>query len=325
MSQTSDFISDIIDQAVKQANEQASAATDFANTAIEAASGVVTPGTPGFSFTPDIPDLGVYIPANAAGLNTGIYESTYDRIKNDLTNGFITFFATYFPNECDYLAEAQTWLCKALGAGGTGMAPAVEDQIWERDRARILADSARLEDEILVTWAGRKFPLPPGAATYQVLGQQQEASTKIAQASRDVAIKQAEIEIENVKFAVKMALDYRIGAVQAAAEYMKALALGPEIASKLALGAINAQATLIEAASSYYRARVSVEELRLRALSENANLQLQSGGQFVQAFTARSSNIAHAAGQAAQAAGYMGAAALNALHSQATLTSSETK
>ena len=320
-----DTINSIINNAIAIAGSKSSEASEFSGDAMRAAEGVVSPGSGGFSFTPNVPDLGVYIPTTAAGLNTGIYETTYDRIKNDLTGAFIKFFATYFPNECDYLAEAQLWLCKVLGPGGTGMAPAVEDQIWERDRNRLLADNARVEDEILVTWAGRKFPLPPGAAAYQVLQNQQDSSTKIAQASRDVAIKQADIEIENIRFAVKMALEYRIGAVQAAAEYIKALALGPEIASRLALGAINAQATLIDAAANYYRARVSVEELRLRALISNGELSMQNSAQFVAAFTARSNNMTQAATAAAQSAGYQASAALNSLHSGAMLTSVENK
>ncbi len=103
------------------------------------------------------------------------------------------------------------------------------------------------------------------------------------------------------------ALDYRIKGIQAAAEYIKTLAIGPEIAMRIATSAAGAQAQLIGAASQYYRNRIAVEELRLDAEKFNAGLRNEAGINHVREFSnrlkARTDTLA--------------AAALNAVHASA--------
>ena len=82
-------------------------------------------------------------------------------------------------------------------AGEVGIPSPVEDQIWQRDRSRVLADVNRTRDEVMSTFAARGFPLPPGAAAHAVRLAQADANDKIAMQSRDVAIKHVDILIEN--------------------------------------------------------------------------------------------------------------------------------
>lgn len=323
MSVTSDFISTIINNAIAIAAEKGALADTLTNSAIAAASEVSVTNPPAIVFNPVVPDINVDVPFTALGPNTALYTSTFSNIEQFLTSEFVTFFATYFPTTTDYMTPAQAWLGKALTGTGTGLSPAAEDQIWQRERARILVESNRVQEEVLTTWSARSFPLPPGAAVHSVLLAKQAAQDLIAKSSRDMGVKQAEIEVENVRLAVKLALEYRTAAVSAAAEYIKALALAPQVASQLALGAVNAQANLINAASNYFRAQLEVESLKLDAAKTSGTLRLQGQGIDVTAFTARSSNLAHAAAAGAASAGTQAAAALNALHSQATLNSSE--
>jgi hypothetical protein len=323
VSEASDLISQIVDNAISISESKASEATTAANIAMAAAQAVSTTSPPSISTAIVVPNVSVDVPFTAVGPNNALYASTYAEIRDMLTNNFVNFFSTYFPNDTDYLAAAQAWILGALTIGGTGMAPAAEDQIYQRDRARILQEGERVEKEIIATWAAKGFPLPPGPALYAMYQAKKASQDLVGKSSRDVAIKQAEIEVENVRLAVKMALDYRIGAVQAAAEYIKTLALAPQIASSISIAAVNAQSNLINAASNYFRARLEVEALKLDARKTSANLQLQGQGIDVQAFTARSHNLATAASAAAQSAGQQAAAALNALHSQATLQSVE--
>jgi len=318
-----DTIQAIINNAIAVANTQQDNASEFAGQAISAANSVVTSGGSGFSFTPNVPDLGVAIPAYASGDASILFTSLFEQVKNSLVSQFASFFVQYFPNECDYLGKAQDWLCDTLENGGTGMNASVEVQIWQRDRARVLQEGERVEEEILVNFASKGYPVPPGAAVWATYRAQQAVQDKVSQASRDVAIKQAEIEVENVKFAVTQAITLRVEAVQAAAGYINALARAADVGSTVSRNTSSAQAELINAASNYYRARVSVEELRLRALEGNAKLRQGNQELDVRAFTARSENVTHAATSAANAAGAMAAAALNALHSQAVLQSVE--
>lgn len=310
------LVESIINQALSTAAEKSDLATGYANQAITASMGFASFGGASVTFSPRAVEPPVTIPTNAAGVDGALYNTTYGKIITDLSDKFAGFFSEYFPNECDYLQEAQVKLCEML-AGGAGIPAHVENQIWQRDRTRVLEDVSRARDDVLATFAARGFPLPPGAAAHTMRLAEVDANNKIAQQSRDVAIKHVEILIENIKFAIQQALDYRIKGIQAAGDYIKVLALGPEIAMKLATSAAGAQAQLISAASQYYRNRIAVEELKLDAAKFNAAARNEAGINHVREFTNRLKARTDTLSAAARAAGDQAAAALNAVHASA--------
>ena len=312
------LVESIINQALATAAEKADLATGYANQAITASSGFSTFAPQQVAFSPRSVEPPVNIPMNAAGVDGALYGSTYDQIITDLSGKFAGFFSEYFPNECDYLQEAQAKLCDMLD-GGTGIPAHVENQIWQRDRSRVLEDVGRARDDVLATFASRGFPLPPGAAAHTKRLAEVDANNKIAQQSRDVAIKHVEILIENIKFAIQQALDYRIKGIQAAGDYIRVLALGPEIAMKLATSAAGAQAQLISAASQYYRNRIAVEELKLDVAKFNADARNEAGMNDVREFSNRLRARVETLSAAARAMGDQGASALNAIHASAQI------
>ena len=239
-----------------------------------AGAGVVAAGTVTAPSFPSAPN--VYIPYAAEAASVESLETFSDAIIDKLVPLFTGFMSKYFPDDCDYLMKAQGWVCDALTNGGTGLNAAVEDQIWQRDRSRVLAEVRRARDEVLTTFAGRGFPIPPGAALHLMRQSQVEAQNKIAQASRDVAIKQAELEIENVRFAVDKSIDLYVKALAAAADYMKALAVAPTSAMQVIPSVTDSQSKLISAASDYYRARLSASELLVNVASTNVENQLKA-------------------------------------------------
>lgn len=95
------------------------------------------------------------------------------------------------------------------------------------------------------------------------------------------------------------------------------LALGPEIAMKLATSAAGAQAQLISAASQYYRNRIAIEELRLDAAKFNAATSAEVSMNNVREFSNRLKARTDTLAAAARAAGDQAAAALNAVHASA--------
>lgn len=314
-----ELVTDIINQALAVGQAKSTEATNFSNQAATAASGFAYFSPTSITFSPaSNVEPPVNIPVNATGLDNALYNSSYDKIVQDLTGKFNAFFAEFFPDECDYLAEAQTKLCEMLD-GGSGIPAAVEDQIWQRDRSRVLADAKRMGDEIVATYASRGFPLPPGAASHAIFLAQQQANDKNAQASRDTAIKHIDILVENARFAIQNALDYRVKGIAAAGDYIKVIALGPEIAMKLATSAAGAQAQLISAASTYYRNRIAVEELKLDVLKFNANERNDAGKNDVREFSQRLQAKTATLSAAARAAGDQAAAALNAVHASAQI------
>ena len=310
------LVEQIINQALEVGQAKSDEASNYASQAVTASSGFSSFAPQSVVFSPGNVEPPVTIPTNAAGVDGALYDSTYGQIITDLSGKFAGFFSEYFPNECEYLEKAQAQLCEILD-GGSGIPAHVENQIWQRDRSRVLEDVNRARDDVLSTFAARGFPLPPGAAAHTMRLAEVDANNKIAQQSRDVAIKHVEILIENIKFAIQSALDYRIKGIQAAVDYIKVMALGPEIAMKLATSAAGAQAQLISAASQYYRNRIAVEELKLDVAKFNADARNEAGMNDVREFSNRLRARVETLSAAARAAGDQAAAALNAVHASA--------
>lgn len=287
---------------------------DLFNQALTAGGNAPTVAPAVFTFIPDLVAPNVNIPSQAEGASLATFYELSAAVITQLANLFDGYIAQYFPNDTPYLQDAEAWLSKALTTGGTGIAPSIEAQIWDRDRARILKEAQRLEDETLLTWSARRYPIPPGAATYQVLQVRKDASDKIAAASRDVAIKQAELEIANVRFAVENAIKLYGTAMGAATEYVKALSVGPASGMQIIPSITDSQAKLIGAASDYYRAKISAEELRMKAALPTSEhdqaARLANGGFKMEEIKTR----VDAAVAAANSLGTQAASALNSLH-----------
>lgn len=302
------------ENAWKVAGRKAEQSTAWFDSAITADGGPASMAPAPFGFTPSAPPPSVYIPYMAEGASIAKFTELSTAVINQLAGLYSSYMADYFPDECGYLTKAQQWICNTLTNGGTGMNQHVEAQIWERDRARILRDGERAEEEILATWAARRYALPPGAAAYQVLQVRKDTSDKLAESSRAVAIKQAEIEIENVRFAVENAIKLYGAAVAAAGDYLKALSVGPTAGMQVIPSVTDSQAKLIGAATDYWRAGISVEELRMKATMTPAEWDQQSrikNGDWLQDYIKARVNAAIAA---AQSVGTQASAALNSLH-----------
>ncbi len=258
---------------------------------------------------------------NSAELNA-LFLSTADNVKQLIGGGLSKFYTDFFPLGTE-LGLAQNWIVQAF-AGGTGIPVAVEAQIWERDRSRVRRDSYRAEDEAIASWAVRGYPLPPGALMGQLETIRQDARDKVAQASRDTAIKQVDVQIENIRFAVEKAIDLRKSAIQAAGEYIRTLALGPQLGIQLATAVVDAKAKLAAALATFYSAQIAAAELPVKvAIAEtNANIEVVriNTGSINTAIEARVKVVQ----AAAQAAGTQASAALNALSAQASFSGSET-
>ena len=88
-------------------------------------------------------------------------------------------------------------------AGGTGLTPAVEAAIWNRGRDREQTSSLQSERTLLVDRAQSGFSRPTGAAMAALDRVIADTQDKIIDLSREIMIKQAELEQENVKHAIQ--------------------------------------------------------------------------------------------------------------------------
>jgi hypothetical protein len=309
---------DILNRAIEIGDEKAAKAEDLVEDAITASlgsSGVNVLPTPD---TPAVVEPPVNIPANATGLDIALFNSTYQRIIDDLSNAYAQFLTDYFPINGGLMAAVEQWLFDAIN-GGTGVNAAVEAAIWQRERDRINTASAAQADEAVSAWAARGFPLPPGAAVAAVQAIERKRVEEINNQSREIAINAFKTEIENVRFAVRAAIDYRTAAIAAAGDYIRAIALGPQLATQIATAASDAQARLISAASTYYNARINVAQLaqqkNLTITDYNLRAALQTSSNTVDYSRLR----ADTAMAGAQSLGQQAAAALNAVNATAQI------
>lgn len=310
---------EIVDRAIALGNEKAEKAEGLIDDAITASfgsSGVAVLPTPA---TPAVVEPPVNIPSNATGIDQALFNSTYDRIINDFSDKFAAFLVEFFPANAALISACEQWLTNAIASGGSGINAAVETQIWQRARDRITAESLAAQEEAVAAWAARGFPLPPGAAAAQVALLQQKRQVDLADVSRQVAIKAFETEIENVRFAIKTSIDYRVQAVSAAGDYIRALALAPQLATQIATAASDAQARLIGAASSYYNARINVAQLAQQRNLAITDLNLRAAMQSSENTVSYSRLRADTAMAGAQSLGQQAAAALNAVNATAQI------
>jgi hypothetical protein len=316
-------VDQILDRALAIGTEKASLANNAATTAINAAQGIATLTAPHVGAAPAVMEPNVFIPSVASGVDTALYGATYAQIIADLSDKFAGFFSDYFPMDGQLMPAVLQWLEKAVTTGGSGINTSVEDKIWQRDRDRITRLSLSEERAATASWAAKGYPLPPGAAHASVMEIRRRHSMALASLSRDRAIKTFEQEIENVKFAIQQAIDYRMRAVAAAGDYIRALALAPQIASQLATSSASAQATLINAAASYYSQRIKVAELKFSSEKMNAEMALTAGVKSLDGFITRINTQASTAIAIAQSLGQQASAALNAVNGTAQIIKTE--
>jgi hypothetical protein len=203
---------------------------------------------------PDIPEV-------TDGLIT--YEAQLDKVVALLSSQLAGFFAQYYPLESDAFDEATNWLVNTITNGGTGINKSVEDQLWQRARDRVIADGRRVENQIIVGYAAKGMMMPPGAMLKKIEESRVAQLMANGETSTGIAAKQAEIEIETIKFAVGKAIDSRQMAMSAAADYIRAIASAPDSAIRTVNLTDEARARMMSAAASWYGARLDRDKIVL--------------------------------------------------------------
>ncbi|BEP54543.1 hypothetical protein GmRootV118_17870 [Variovorax sp. V118] len=271
------------------------------------------------SYVPPVkPTLPDEDPANAESL----YNASRDQILAMLQQGAADFISEYFPHP-EYYEDAINWCARAVRDGGTGVNVAVEQQLFERERARVGGEVARAESEAMSSWADRGFPLPPGALTSQVNQIRLDGMKQLATASRDIMVKTWETEVENVRFAVTSLLAQRQIALDAMGNYLRTLILGPETAMKLATGLAGLRTDLARALTQMYSAEAAALEPRVRLSIADADLKMRGEEANIRAATGAVDAKVRATMAGAQMFGTQAAAGLNAINTSASISGSD--
>lgn len=251
--------------------------TEFSAKIANATSGFLDVTAPptvsaGTASVPTITAPGVLIPASVDVSDIiDSFDSKYAELVQLLADKFVAFRTAYFPDEQNAYTAAEDWL-QAAFANDTGLPTAVHDQLLTDARDSVLTEAAKATDEVMATFAARRFPLPPGASASAVLQIQGNAQAQMAEAARKVTI----MSVEQFRFLVTSTLDLRQKAMAAAVEYIKALASGPDMASRVIGIGYDAQSKLISAAADFYRADAGAKDVITKAGQFNVTTALEA-------------------------------------------------
>ena len=159
----------------------------------------------------------------------------------------------------DNLLEAtQLELLDRILNGGTGLNPIVEQSIWDRARNREDKNSLRSKEELIKEQAARGFYSPPGALTAGLNFLAQETQSKNADLSREIALKQADLEQSNIQFALQSSLDLE----------GKLLSYSDSMQNR----AFEAEKTTVELAIELYKVRVQQFGIELETYKAAADV-----------------------------------------------------
>ena len=306
----------VITTATGAAGLWAGAADISAQRAVDAANGYASVATPPLNYLlsaiePGVPDVENTITT---------YEAQRDFLVQLMIDKLAEFFTIYYPLNTDGYDEGMDWLINTITNGGTGINPAVENQIWQRGRDRVIAEGARADSQTLIQFTQRGYSLPSGAMTKLLQANRFEQLGKLQEQSRDVAIKQAEIELENLRFAVEKVVDTRLRAIATAADYIRAITNGFDSAVNIANQEAQAKAALMSATADLYRARLQRDEIAMRVPFQATENILRTGEMNLDAFYKGIDAKVRGASTAAQVYGAMAQAALSSLVGIGTTT-----
>lgn len=315
----------VVEGVMNQAWGRAISMSDLAETHIDEALALAgnaprinSPSSVDAPVLPEAPTLAALNQATA----TALYDSTRDDVVNMLTGMFTGFLAEYFPRD-DFIDDAAEWVHRALTSGGSGINATVEAQLWNRAREKALVDAQRARESMEAEWAARRFPMPTGALRHGALQIDLAAQNAIAEAGRTAAIESFKAEVENARIAVERAVSLRSMALSSAGEYIRTLAQGPQVAASVSNTIIDAQSRFASTVTDFYRAQVTAAEIPVRVGTVNAELKARTNEANLRTAMETLTQRVSAVVANAQMVGTQAAAALNAIHTQASISGSD--
>lgn len=229
------------------------------------------PTAPGINLVFDDPELDVNLPAapDLFSLNItpfdGITIPTIDFTVPELT-AVSPSIREYTPGE-DYtsglLTAMQAELLDRITNGGTGLNPDIENAIWDRARERELRQQADSIAE-LERMETLGYSTPPGVYLDARIKIITETDYNIANLSREIMIKQAELELENVNQSLNLASSLEGKLIDYSNQVEQRLFEATRYATEAGISIYNANVQAYGAYVDAYKAKVQIYEAQVR-------------------------------------------------------------
>lgn len=209
---------------------------------------------------PDSPTLRTVLIPDVPDLTLSKFEEeapTADILEPD--SSFVFVEELYESNLLDSL---QGRISEML-AGGTGLPDPIWQAVWEKNTEREDKNGVKAVREVTEEWAARGFSLPPGVLTTKVQEVRQQVLEAKNTASREVAVQQAQMEVENVRFAVAQALALEDTLMSNHLQRQARALQKQQVMSELSINIFNAKVQLFNANVEGFRAKVEVYRTKL--------------------------------------------------------------
>jgi len=259
-----------------------------------------------------------YINTNLASVSLNLEK--FDLLLGELpANPSDVYFYAEGSDYSSLLLTSVTDLLKLwVGGASTGISPTVEAAIWSREQAREIVASNKKKVEVVKQFAVRGFIKPPGAFAVQLLEAEQQAQDNIISASRDIAIKQADLEQSNRRFALDLAWKVEQGLMQYRSDRQKRLLEHAKYLQSYLIDIFQAKLAAYNADVLAYGTRINAEVSLHRAeidrLIAEANLRLETAKTNLQAMIQKVQLLVEDAKAGAQISAQLAAAALSAVN-----------
>jgi hypothetical protein len=159
-----------------------------------------------------------------------------------------------------------------IANGGTGLSADVEAAIWARGLEREGQQLEDSSDNIISLWAKRGFSLPDGMLAHSLSEIQKEYMNKKIDRSREIEIKQAELEQANLFKSLELSISLAKELIGLLISYEELVFKGQEATARFANEYIDLQIKTYMSMVEAYKATAQVQEILIR--SEIAKVEL---------------------------------------------------
>jgi len=230
------------------------------------------PVSPGIDTTFTMPTLSLTLPAPPSLLSINVRQ--FDGITIPTIDETIPVLDVIAPSVVEYnpgasytsalLSELQATLLDRIQNGGTGLSPAVEQAIWDRAREReaIAFDDAIRELERVESLG---YAFPPGVYMDARLKITTEMQARQISLSREIAIKQAELELENVKQAIDRGVALEAQMMNYTNQVEQRIFESCKYATEAGIAIYNAKVQAYAAYLDAYKTKIAIYDAQIRA------------------------------------------------------------
>lgn len=166
--------------------------------------------------------------------------------------------------ESALLDETKRKLLQDLVNGGYGIDTEDEERLWQRSRERELRGLDAAMIDLQRQAAARGFALPPGAQLARMDAARQETNERISTLSRDIAIKRADMYVENRRFTLQQATQLEQILLGFHSAVMERALNAARAQVELGVALFNARVARYGAQLDAFRSAAAVYETRVR-------------------------------------------------------------